>query len=645
MRSRPTRLVFPAGVLIAITLLMAPLFSAERLPGYRDTVSFYYPLYSWIARQWGNGELPLWNPLQGIGRPVAGEATSALFYPLKVVFALPVHPATRMNLYIILHVVLAAGGVYRWARLWHLSAPAAALAATSYALSGPVLFQIHNVVFLVGAAWLPWALYCCDQLLTTCHARWTIGLGGTVACMVLGGDPQTAYHAAIISLLYLWVIHRSQPAGAPPVPIDRSPRGLLHARPTLLMLAATIAMLLSAVQILPAMRQTRMSRRACFERPRSIWELPEYWNRPAETPRDAAAEDRWQATWLGLFGSPVANTHHREAYQFSVAPWRCVELVWPNFTGRTMPTNDRWLSAIGAEDRIWTPSLYMGLVPLLLALSVWSVRRNTHSRQQWLSWTVLFALSASFGWYGLGWLAREAWRLAGGDPQRWVIGQPAGGLYWLLNVLLPGYALFRYPAKWFPFATLGLAMLAAIGLDRLHENRNILLRRLLGPTLLGTLAAIAVLLLMAVIGIHCFDTAGADELFGPLDSAAVWSGMCHACLYSVILAGCTAWILGMTGPPDADGTHEAAAGRLQAEGILPRTLNRGKQNAPCPDAEGQRSEPAELTGVQRPRTVKQSARFSLAAATGALAVLTACDLLLANRWMVATVPATVLPRI
>ncbi len=76
-------------------------------------------------------------------------------------------------------------------------------------------------------------------------------------------------------------------------------------------------------------------------------------------------------------------------------------MLWPNVSGRTFPQNHRWLTAVGGEDRIWTPSLYLGVLPLLLGIGTWRLRR-ADLRVQWFSWILLLAVVGSFGWYGLG---------------------------------------------------------------------------------------------------------------------------------------------------------------------------------------------------------------------------------------------------
>lgn len=145
-------------------------------------------------------------------------------------------------------------------------------------------------------------------------------------------------------------------------------------------------------------------------------------------------------------------------------PWRLAELVWPNVSGRQYPIHRRWLEVIPAEGRVWTPTLYMGLFPLVLALSRLRFRRGP-IYERWLTWVAVLATVASFGYYGLGWLLAEC-RVDSG------VGGPFGGLYWLMNLLLPGYLRFRYPAKLLVLAALAVSVLAAKGWDRTFAGKR-----------------------------------------------------------------------------------------------------------------------------------------------------------------------------
>ncbi len=486
---------------------------------FRDAAHYYYPLFQFITDEWAAGQVPLWNPYENLGQPLAADATSSVFYPGKLIFALPLLSyAWAYKLYIMAHLLLAAWAAYRLARHFSASVEAAGVCAISYAFSGNVLMQYCNVVFLVGAAWLPVAMLAADRMLTegrgargqgTGRMGWAVIFGAVLALMVLGGDPQMAYNAGLLAAMYaLWLWWES--------------RGNAAARVGLLALAAATALIFSAVQVLPSIEFAQHSDRTTGQ-----------------------ITDR-------LLGRFEPGSHSEHIYHFSVGPWRLAEYVWPNLAGKQFPIHRRWLEVLPAEGRIWTPSLYMGILPLLLALSVMRFRgrgtrrASTAAKQNpspiippttFLSWSVVLAVAASFGWYGLGWLMHEL-HIAPG------IGAPFGGLYWLMTVLLPGYAWFRYPAKLLVVAALGLSVLSALGWDRAFAGRSDRFRHVLlwvgGLSICWAIAALAIRPFWAgwLSGVE------SDVLFGPLDTSGAWCDLLGAFLQTAALCGVFWWLLG-----------------------------------------------------------------------------------------------------
>ena len=498
------RMDLPASRLVLLALLIVgpfawlfgPALFTRSTFSFRDAAHYYYPLFQWSSQQWSVGQVPLWNPLENCGFPVLADATSSVFYPGKLVFLLPFEFAAIYNVYVAAHVLLAAWGVYRLARRWNASPSGAVLGAMAYAFSGSVLFQHCNVVFLIGAAWLPLAVEAADRVLARRRRLDLLGLALVWAMMVLGGDPQAAYHAALLAVLQAFfrrdnATHLLSSAGR-------------------LGVATALALALAAIQIVPSARWSSTSQRAVFDSPRSVYEVAAFLLRPAEVRAEGSIVS-------GLFGRPASGRHDEHIYHFSLGPWRLAELVWPNVSGRMFPVNRRWASAIPAEDRIWTPSIYLGLIPLLLALRRWRLVRD-RPQVRWASWVALGGALASFGWYGLGWVVLELQRgVLGRMPGEIWIGQPVGGLYWAMVTVLPGYAMFRFPAKLFILATLGLSLLAAWGFDDLrHGPARSFKWMTLGLALISLIAG-GFTWFLGSVWHTWFSHAPADGMFGPLD--------------------------------------------------------------------------------------------------------------------------------
>jgi len=561
------------ALLIPLLVLFGPVLVTPRSFVFRDAAHFYHPLLEYVTSQWRSGQVPLWNPLEETGRPLLADATSAACYPGLLVFWLPLGFSTCYKLYVVGHVGLAAGIAYWVARSWRASVPAAGLCGMAYALAGHVVFQYANVVYLVGAAWLPLALGASARMLARRSFGWAAVLGVALALMVLGGDPQGAYHAGLLSALGAWLRWRRQCRLVPPAaPVARR-SGHRRAVPALcgtdtlrqhpvalLAVAAITGGGLAAVQIVPAVRWARAGDRAAFTHPRCLVELVTRHlrsdageNRPEQGRQGLNAETTTarSSAWTGLFGRPRPGTHDEQIYQFSLSPWRLPEFLWPNVSGRLFPVHQRWLYAIPAEGGTWAPSLYMGLLPVLLGLASIRLRRGP-VRVRWLSWTVLLGLTGSLGGYGVGWLAAELRAAWGSDPSAGAPWGPAvGGLYWLMVVVLPGYVQFRYPAKLVVPAVLALSLLAARGWDRLARRPWPCLSRALAVLAVASLALAVLVLAARPLWERALGDLPADPLFGPLNVPGAAQDVWGALLHTTVVAG-GLWILVRRMPGHAD---------------------------------------------------------------------------------------------
>jgi hypothetical protein len=536
--------------LVPVATILIPFIwcfgSALLTPGsfaHRDAARFYHPLFEWTIEEWEGGRVPLWNPQENCGTSVVGDATSSVWYPGKLVFLLPFDFIFNYKFYVLLHILSAAATSFLLARHWKATSQAASLCALSYAFGGYVVFQHTNVVFLVGASWLPASVLAIDCMIRRRRVVWSLVLGITLALMTLGGDPQAAYHAGLLATLYailVWVnrlrrVRRRTAHNRNRAPIEAAPKPLWQRvarhRLALLAMAASSGWGLAAIQILPSIQQNARSERATlFDTPRNVYQILPLLSRPDPGPgQDQTLESR---VGRGLFGSPLAETHHRNIYLYSIAPWRLVELAFPNASGKPFPTNRR-LPLVNEMSDAWVPSLYLGILPLLLALSVWRIRSRS-IRTQWLSWSVALAIVGSFGWYGPGWVL-QALRSDEG-----VIGEPVGGLYWMMVTWLPSYDQFRYPAKLFLVASLGLSLLAARGWDRMcvDPKRVVVLLRWLGG-----IAAIG--LLASILGrstlTSWLNETPPDEMFGPLSANGAATVLHLSLLHTTLVCGICWW--------------------------------------------------------------------------------------------------------
>lgn len=558
---KASSLVTAGLITVGLAWLFGPGMVRDEVYGFRDGGNFYYPTFHWQMTCWARGSVPLWCGQLNGGTDLVAEMSSSTFYPGKLVFALPLSFNRCYNLYLFLHVALAAWSAWRLARQFSVSRAASGLTAVSYAFSGVVLFQYANVIFLVGAAWLPLALLSWEKLLATRSWTWVGGVSASLALMILGGDPQLAYHVLLFCLVRSIAVCLVSPKNAASKtqkgehsgePVARATRNnettnrwcRWRGHPLNLVVATgVLTALLSAVQLLPTLRATAVSDRAAVSTPRNIYDAARLaWNESDRSEQDV--KDKIAA---GLFGQPKAGTHASRIYSYSVEPWRLVEWLWPNVSGRSFPTHRRWIVKLPSSRSSWSPSLYFGVAPWLLAVYFACSRRKMGIDRWYLAWAI-FAVAASFGWYGLGWLAQGVASLVTGRPSdQFTWGSPVGGLYWLLVVLLPRYAYFRYPAKWLVIAALCFSLLAGRSADRLDQTGVRSVMRWLIAFAASSLVVMAALRLTESLWWPTWQAVPADRLFGPFDAAGarrdLYGAFGHGAIVALLAAGLCRWRL------------------------------------------------------------------------------------------------------
>lgn len=492
---------------LAILAIAGPLWVSGELPVFRDAGHFYYPSFHYEHALWNQGIAPLWSSLDDLGRPFAADSSASIFYPGKFLFWLPLSFASCMLVYLTTHLLLACLNTYYLARQFGVSTSGAVLASLSFGLGGAVLTQHSNIIYLVSASWLPLAISLVHRILQpstkTDSARPVIYLGVTLALIVLGGDAQMALHVVLLIPLMHWF-------NRPKEKKSGIPYRKLTQRTTA---ACLIAFALAAIQVLPTYEWAQSGSRKIRSSSRTTYE----W-----------ASDQFSNTELPnhIFSGGLKSEHHGQLYQFSLAPWQLSELALPNITGRLYPQRHRWSFLFEDNPRTWYPSIYQGMLPLLLALCVFGIRRQSKHKQ--LSRLVLFSTLAALGSFGLGWLLNLFGIVSEVAPE-------SGGVYWLLCNIVPGYIQFRYPAKWFVIASLFLAILAGCGWDA-EKTEQLRRRKIYFWAGLGLAASVvACYPLLNQLITNRLSNASADPFLGPISISGVKQDLLVAGLQPLIL--------------------------------------------------------------------------------------------------------------
>ena len=149
-------LALPA--LIALTALFFNRLAFSNLILARgDTFLYFYPYWSAAAAALRAERVPLWNPDLFMGAPFLANSQVGFFYPLNWPVWLLLPTPYAVSATILLHVVIAGAGAYlAGRRTLALGRMAALFGAALFALGGYVTAQVEHVNQLQGLAWLPW---------------------------------------------------------------------------------------------------------------------------------------------------------------------------------------------------------------------------------------------------------------------------------------------------------------------------------------------------------------------------------------------------------------------------------------------------------------------------------------------------------
>ncbi len=448
-----------ALALIALTLAVLVVYArvlfTPLIPASGDFLAYFAPYWQLFNQTVRAGRLPLWNAFIFAGAPFQANPQTEVFYPLR--WPMVVLSAEKgILLTAALHVWLA--GIFAYFLVKALlredegteDRPLAALppliAALIIALNGWVTGLLLHPNQLSTYPWLIAAILLWEKRprpgrwprWDRASRRWFVGMTLVWALAFLAGHTQSFYNAAVI--FGLWVLgdmasrwyenRRKTEDGRPKASVNRPPSpvpGRFHRY----WRAAVRGVWYE-------------NRKSPGDRPRRFAWLADYW--PVALLALLAAG--WVAAAQLLPTLELSGLSYRQggmAFRdhaaLSLPPW------WLGFT--LLPHYARDLGMALGTEAYGEWLAYVGLAGLILALLG---LRHASRRLRFLGvFLTLAGLLLAFGAY---------------DP-----------LEYILFRIVPGWDLFRVPARFLQAAVLGIALLAALGSDWLLQAQQWQMRR------------------------------------------------------------------------------------------------------------------------------------------------------------------------
>jgi hypothetical protein len=221
---------------------------AQKIPFFRDLVTYFYPIKFSVADAFQSGSLPLWDRHMAAGFPIMAALQSAVFYPPTLAFyLLPFAAAVQFTF--VFHYFIAACGAFVLLRSWHYPIQIALIGTILFAFGGTTVSLTNLLNHFQSAVWLPWVVFLWEQAATT--KRWkdiaVFAIGSL--CQVLAGSPEI--YALTLGLLVFDTIRLKR---------DQQIENFLPAL-ALLMGSVCIVFGLGMIQFLPTVELMSLSRR------------------------------------------------------------------------------------------------------------------------------------------------------------------------------------------------------------------------------------------------------------------------------------------------------------------------------------------------------------------------------------------------
>lgn len=244
------------------SLFFIPHWLAGRVYGTFDLSHISVPIEDIFARYQSHGEIPIWTrEFQG-GFPMMANGFQSFFYLPHVLLRAVFSGIWVVNISLLLHMWLAAVGMWLLLKQQKIPPPAAALGALMFSAGGYFVGRTTLPHLFFPAAWIPlifWAVFC---LWRKPNLRNACLLAVIWAAQVFSGHIQMAiYTSLMVGIVVLANIAQSLcPRSRSLLRNAHLARGLAPA--LLFFIVMTAVYLLTAVHILPTQELLPLSRRA-----------------------------------------------------------------------------------------------------------------------------------------------------------------------------------------------------------------------------------------------------------------------------------------------------------------------------------------------------------------------------------------------
>lgn len=169
-----------------------------------------YALDAYSASNLREGNIPFWNPYQGLGQPLLANYYSAVLYPPNWLHL--VLPPAWWDVVYLLNWLLAAVFLFMYLRVIGVDLGSSLIGSAAILSNGHFQFALAQREVIGTAAWWPLLLYGVERTIREpgWGARhWVLALG--VYCSITGGQPGVTFLSLFVVLVYALIRLAKEP--------------------------------------------------------------------------------------------------------------------------------------------------------------------------------------------------------------------------------------------------------------------------------------------------------------------------------------------------------------------------------------------------------------------------------------------------
>jgi hypothetical protein len=165
------------------------------------TPAYYeWPVNKLIGDIYKSGALPLWNPYQAAGMPLAAEYSTRAFFPYQILEN--ASPVWMWDYFILGRLLIAGFFSFLFLTRVGLSFSASLLGGIFYMFSGTMVWFINLEQMTNVAMMLPVLLYSLELMVLKPGGIQMAILGVVCALVLLGGQPEVAFYILFLAVAY-----------------------------------------------------------------------------------------------------------------------------------------------------------------------------------------------------------------------------------------------------------------------------------------------------------------------------------------------------------------------------------------------------------------------------------------------------------